>query len=197
MLMRRLILKLRDSRGAAMIEAAFILPIFFLLIFTALEFGMLVFYSFVMESAMFDATRLAKVSDDSAQTVDEIRQAIQDRSFGLIPPNDILITTNLQANLAENWQNAPAEQCKDASNNLIPNQFCPNCTISWQDTNGNNLCDVGPPPIVLSAPGNLVSFIAFYKKTLYSPIVAFLADLPGNRHILSAAAVVRNEPAGG
>jgi hypothetical protein len=193
MLMSKMVLRLRDNRGAAMIEAAFILPIFFLLIFTALEFGMIIFYSFVLESAMFDASRLAKVSDNSQQTVAAIRQSIQDRSFGLIPANDVLITTNLQANLAENWQNDPAEQCTDANNVILPGEFCP-CSVAWSDANGNNLCDIGPPPIVLEAPGNFVEFVAFYKKPLYSPIVSFIANLTGNRRVLSAAVVVRNEP---
>lgn len=195
LILRKLKSRFEDNRGAAMIEAALILPIFFLLIFTALEFGMIIFYSFVLESAMFDASRLAKVSESNAQTVAAIRQSIQDRSFGLIPGDEVVITTDLQVSLADNWQNAPAEQCTDAAGVVIPGETCPNCSIGWADANGNNLCDIGPPPIVLEAPGNLVSFYAFYKKTLYSPLVSFMANLTGNKRVLGAAVVVRNEPA--
>lgn len=193
LMLRKIKSRFEDNRGAAMIEAAFVLPIFFLLMFTALEFGMLIFYSFVLESAMFDATRLARVSDNSQQTVDAIRKSIQDRSFGLIPPDEIAITTEAFLDLSQNWQNAPPEQCTDASGGLIPGEFCP-CSIGWSDTNGNGLCDIGPPPVALNAPGLSAFFTVFYKKPLYSPIISFIANATGNRRLLSSSVIIRNEP---
>jgi hypothetical protein len=194
MFRKMLVEKLRDNRGAAMIEAALVLPVFFLLLFTALEFGMIMFYSFVLESAMFDATRLAKVSDDSAGTIDAIRKAVQERSFGLIPPEDIVITTELNTNMAQDWQNAPPEQCTDAAGVPQANSFCPCSGGGWVDKNGDGKCNVGPPPVVLEAPGNLVNFLVFYKKPLYSPLVSFAANISGREHLISAAVVIRNEP---
>ena len=176
-----------------MIEAAFILPIFFLLMLTALEFGMLIFYSFVMESAMFDATRLARVSENNQQTVDAVRKAIQDRSFGLIPAEEIIITTEPFPDFSKEWKNAEPEQCTDSNGNIIPGEFCP-CSIGWIDKNNNNVCDIGPPPLALNAPGKSVFFIAFYKKVLYSPILSFMANTTGNRRLLTAATIIRNEP---
>lgn len=186
-----------QNEGSAAIEAAIILPIFILLMFAAVEFAMIAFYSFVMESAMFDATRTAKVALDPSTAVNAVRQAMRDKSFGLLPADDVVITTDLNVNFADDWQNAPPEQCADNAipPNPIPGQFCP--CFPFMDNNNNGRCDQGPPPMDLQAPGSIVSFIAFYKKPIYTPFIgAFLANASDNRFLISAGTTIRNEPAG-
>ncbi len=184
---------IKNSSGAAIIEFAFVVPSFVFLTFAAFQFAYIIIISSILESAMFDATRLAKVSDSTAATVNAIRQAIQTQSMGVIDANEIVITTDLNADLAENWQNAPAEPCKDAAGLIIPGQFCP-CSIAWSDDNHDGECDVGPPPLALEAPGNIVRFMVFYKMQPLIPTFGFMATVGGKIGIVSTT-VVRNEPA--
>ncbi len=189
----------RRQEGAAAIEFALILPITVTLMMAAMEFAMIAFYSFVIESAMFDATRTAKVALNPAQAVASVRQAMRDKSFGLLPVEEVVITTELNTDPAQNWQNAPAEQCKDP-NSIPPGQpivgsFCPCATNSWDDVNNNGRCDQGPPPLALLAPGAIVEFMAFYKKPIYTPLIgSFLANQSDNRFLISAGTTIRNEP---
>jgi hypothetical protein len=111
--------------------------------------------------------------------------------------DDVVITTELNVNFAEDWQNAPPEQCSDNSNppQPIPGQFCPCASGNHVDSNGNTRCDQGPPPLELRVPGAIVSFIAFYKKPIYTPLIgAFLSNASDNRYLISAGTTIRNEP---
>jgi hypothetical protein len=194
-IMKRLIQQLKKIRsentGAAMIEAAFVLPIFILMMFAALQLALLMFYSFILERAMFDATRRAKV----AAPVEEIYKMIEDRSYGILKPEDVIITTDLRVNFAADWKNAPVEQCVDAAGVAIAGKNCPCAPDAFIDANGNGLCDAGAPTLDLGAPGDIVSFIAFYKAPLIAPFMEqFFANI-GTKHLIAAGTVVRNEPA--
>lgn len=181
---------LQDRSGAALVEFALVVPVFLYLMFGALQFAYIIIVSSILESAMFDATRLAKVSDNSATTVTAVRQAIQTQSMGILDANEVLITTNLQASLADNWQNAPAEVCKGAGDPPT----CPCPSGLYIEANGDGECDVGPPPLVLQAPGNLVSFMAFYKMRPFIPSFNLTQTINGDIGIV-ATTTVRNEPA--
>lgn len=180
-----------------MIEAAFILPVFLFLIFAIIEMSLIFFYAFVMESAMYDTTRFSKISNDPSQQVEQARQMIADRSLGLIPPEEVVITTDLQVNFAENWQNAEPEPCRDNDTNAIVG-FCPVDTCptnsTWVDINDDGLCNIGPPPLELGVPGALVKFIAFYKKPIYTPMLDSLVNQSNGRHLIASGTIIRNEP---
>lgn len=171
-----------------MIEAAFILPVFLFLVFAIIEIALVLFYAFVLESAMYDTTRFSKIADNPASQVDQARQLIAERSLGLIPPTEVIITTDLNVNLAQNWQNAQPERCADGSSCPCP------AGMSWTDTNGDGLCNIGPPPLELGAPGALVQFIAFYKKPIYTPMLDSLVNQSNGRHLISSGTIIRNEP---
>ncbi len=183
---------MREEKGSAMIEAAFIIPVFLYLAFAAIEFSLIFFYSFVLESAMYDATRYAKIAVDRDTQIQQVRDLIGQRSYGMIPPEQVLITTDIQVNVAKNWQNAPPEQCAGPyAGNVCPD--CGNPQI-WDDSNNNGLCDIGPPPLELQAPGSLVAFTAFYKKPIYTPFMDFLANTPDGAFAIISSTVIRNEP---
>lgn len=180
--------KFRDEQGNAMIEAAFILPLFLYLTFAAMEFALIFFFSFVLESAMYDTSRFSKISPYREAQVQMIRDLMSQRSFGLLPVEEVIITTDMQVNVAENWQNAEPEKCFGGG-------VCP-CPGEHFDLNNNLLCDIGPPALELEAPGSLVSFTAFYKKPIYTPFMGFLANTPEGRFAIISKTVIRNEPGG-
>jgi Flp pilus assembly protein TadG len=189
--LRKLITRsFKDSSGAAMIEAALILPIFLFLTFAIIEVGLILFYAFVLESAMYDTTRFAKIADDRNEQVQKIRDLIGERSLGLIPVEEVIITTDLQVNFAANWQNAPAEKCDNGGT-------CPCGNDSFIDDNGDGLCNIGPAPLELDSPGSLVSFVAFYKKPIVTPFLDSLVNQEGGRFLISSGTITRNEPSAG
>lgn len=184
----------RNRKGATLIEAAFVLPVFLFMVFAIIEMGLIFFYAFVMEAAMYDTTRHSKIAEDPASQVEEVRRLIAERSHGLIPAEEIVITTDLQVNFAENWQNAEPENCLDPVTGEVLGA-CP-CTGGQEhdDRNGDGLCNIGPPPLELGAQGNLVSFISFYKKPIYTPFMEGLVNQSNGRYLISSGTMIRNEP---
>ncbi|MCB1653174.1 MAG: pilus assembly protein, partial [Pseudomonadales bacterium] len=66
----------QDKSGAAMIEMAFVLPIFTFLTLAIFEFAVIYFYSFIMESAMYSVTRFAKIQTDPQAVEQQVRDRI-------------------------------------------------------------------------------------------------------------------------
>lgn len=198
----------RDSEGAAMIEMAFVLPIFVFMTLAIFEIAIIYFYSFVLESAMYNVTRFAKVQDDPQAVVQEVRDKIGELSLGLMNPAKVIITTDLAVNFADDWENAEPEQCTDPSNGgaVIVGQDCLNtsgCGGNYADVNSNNRCDIGAPGLELGVGGAIISYVSFYKKPLFTPTMKYFAGslaLPvevvdgGGEVLISSATVVRNEP---
>ncbi|GEM_PF-4260377 len=202
----------KDKDGAVIIEMAFILPMFTFLTLAIFEFAVIFFYAFVLESAMYNVTRFAKIQTDPTAVEQQVRDLIGQQSLGLMDPNKVILTTQLDVNFADEWSNAAPEQCIDpGTNQVIPGQDCSNtneCNGSWLDTGSPNTCDVGPPPLELGAPGAVISYVAFYKKDLFTPGLGLFiirdsgnflnSNTSGGRpwHLISSATVTRNEPGG-
>ena len=194
----------RNQDGATIIEAALILPVFFFLIFAFLEIAITLFYTFVLESAMYDATRVSKVAQNPAAVQDAVRQAIEDRSFGILPSNEVVITTDPQAQFEEGVRNF-GEPCRNDTNTaVLPDVYCPTCPFDFYvDENGNGLCD-GPPELDLGGPGAVVVVYAFYRKPAYTPGIDGLLRIVsggnggntglGEDTLIRSSVVWRNEP---
>lgn len=205
--MLNFIKKLRgETSGAVLVEMAFILPMFTFLTLAIFEFAIIFFYSFVLESAMYSVTRFAKVQTSPSAVEQEVRDKIGELSLGLMDPKKVIITTKLDVNFAEDWENAPPEQCS-APNSADTCLTLPDCNgQGFVDVNNNSACDIGSPPLELGVPGAIVSYVAFYKKELLTPgLGLFIIDnnnyLNANPdssgpawYLISSATVTRNEP---
>lgn len=213
--MKRLLQRLRrDKKGGALIEMAFILPLFTFMTLAIFEFAIIFFYAFVLESAMYNVTRFAKVQLDPQTVQQEVRNRIGQLSLGLMDPNKVIITTKLDVNFADEWQNDPAERCVSVLTGIETGDDCstlPDCNApdtTFSDINTNGECDIGPPPLELGVPGAIISYVAFYKKALFTPGLglftisnsgSFLnSNTSGGKpwHLISSATVTRNEPVG-
>lgn len=190
-----------------MIEMALVFPIFAFMIFAIFELALIFFFSFVLESAMYNVTRLVKIQTTPAAVEQDVRDLIGQLSYGLMDPNKVIITTDLNVNFADDWSNQPAEICGPAN----PGDTCetlPGCNGVWNDDNNNSICDIGPPPLQLQVPGAIVSYIAFYKKEIVTPGLGLLVGGAGGGghylsdgttggyeyHVISSGTVSRNEP---
>ena len=205
----------KDRSGTALVEMAFVLPIFLFMTLAIFELAFIFFYAFVLESAMYSVTRFAKIQTDPSAVVQEVRDQIGKLSLGLMDPRQVIITTELNVNFAQEWENAPPEACEDpitgrasATENCRNTGGCPGTNPI--DVNGNGKCDIGPPDLELGVPGAIISYVAFYKKPLFTPGLGnftlrkgggiFNSNQNGSPddawHLISSATVTRNEPGG-
>ena len=197
-----------QESGATIIETAFVLPIFAFMLFAIFELAIIFFYSFVLESAMYSVTRFTKVQTDPSTVVNEVRNRIGQLSLGLMDPKQVIITTNLNIDLADDWENAPPEICVDQTTGLATGETCATNECSGpneapSDVDGDGICDKGNPQLNLGGPGSIVSYLAFYKKTVITPGLgpfvnqgagSFLNNGSNDWYLISSATVARNEP---
>ena len=89
-------LKDRRERGQALVEFAFILPLFLMVLFLVVEFGIGMSRWIVVTNATREAARYAAVQEDSAPIVaDAAAQRARDTSGGLLDdPTEATITVN-------------------------------------------------------------------------------------------------------
>ncbi|MDG1287781.1 MAG: TadE/TadG family type IV pilus assembly protein [Rickettsiales bacterium] len=210
--MNNFIKKFRKNKdGSVLIEMAFILPMFLFLTLAIFEFAIIFFYSFVLESAMYNVTRFAKIQPNPTVVEQQVRDLIGQKSLGLMDPNKVIITTALNVDFEDDWENAEPEKCVDPTNSnaVIPGSTCANtneCNGFWLDVKYPSECNIGPPPLQLGAPGDIISYVAFYKKPLFTPgLGLFILQDAGSFlnssssageswHLISSATVTRNEP---
>jgi hypothetical protein len=196
---------LKDCRGVAAIEFAIVFPVFIFIIFFLMEICLIGFTAITIENSVSETTRLGKIGDTVAGLSREqfIRQQIRDRSYGLVNPGRLAITSTVVANAAlPNVNSVVADDyCVDGTGN--PAGFCP-CPGVFFDNNANGLCDApGPGPSMnVGGPGDVVRYLVTYRWRVLTPILPLstyiagtgfaLGDANGDVLIVSGGAV-RNE----
>jgi hypothetical protein len=180
----------KNQSGSIIIETAIILPIFLVLTFAIIEMSLILFYSFIVEGAMFQAVRSSKIAADRGAIVDFIRQEVRDQSFGLLPTNKLFITTDIAVNSAAKL--AEIESCTDGNGAIIPDSFCPCNPNNFVDKNSDGQCNDGEADLELGDPGDIVEFITYYQHDILTP---FLGSIIGNNgvYVIESGVFIRNE----
>lgn len=200
---------LRDSRAVAAIEFAIVFPVFLFVVFFIMELSLICFSAITIENAVAESTRLAKVSLTNGTTLDDtVRQAIRDRSYGLINPARLSIVSTVDPNAAlpTNFNDIAGEDCVDDVTQLIIGK-CP-CAAGdiLIDSNGNGSCDAPGAATGASLntgnPGDIVRYTVAYRWRVLTPLVPIsnmvssggisLTDANGDLLLVSGGAV-RNE----
>ncbi|MDG1287160.1 MAG: pilus assembly protein [Rickettsiales bacterium] len=175
------------EQGSVIVESALILPVFLFIVMTFYEITIIFFYSFVLEGAMYEATREAKIAEDRSSISQLIRDKIGEKSYGIMPVDKVIISTDLAINTTIDYSNTPAEQCSNGTQ-------CPCAPLSYDDTNNNQKCDAGPPDLELGQPGDMITYISFYKKTIFTPGITSILGFPNGEAVISSSTALRNEP---
>ncbi len=199
---------IKDERGSPAIEFAVVAPLFFFLIFAIIEMSLIFFSAVVIEDATLSVVREAKIGMPNKKgvidPVDYIRQYIRSHAYGLIDPKKLHITTSLQPlSTGDSYSEQPAENCLKLDGTPDLDNPCP-CAVgqAFADTDGDGVCDMGPPPLSLGDPGDIIEFKVVYNwKTLVPGVRRLLGgsaggligDTKGNFLIQSGIAI-RNEP---
>ena len=190
----------KNQLGATAIETALVLPIFLFLVFAIVEVSIISFYSFVIEGAMFDATRLAKVATGDGDLAARIRQQILTNTYGLMDPAKLYITTN--TSFSPGTGPVDRENCAAADGSVQEDQFCP-CGNQFIDNNKDGICNDGGASIDAGNPGDIKEYVVYYQHEVLVPGLFRLARAGSDNSftdqtglfVISSATVVRNEPA--
>lgn len=164
----------RNRRGAAAVEFALIAAPFFLMIFGLLEICLIFIMSSILDHAVTEASRPLRTGEvqNAAMDGNAFRNTICDELMGLLDCNQRL---HIDVRTIAGFGGAPSGPPLDADNNLDDSGF-------------------GFTP---GGPSEIVAVRVFYEWDLITPIMSIpLRNMSGNRHLLQASTVFRNEPFG-
>ncbi|MFN3910563.1 TadE/TadG family type IV pilus assembly protein [Hyphomonas sp.] len=163
-----------DRRGAAAVEFALIAAPFFFLIFGLLEVCMIFIMSTVMEHAVSEAARPLRTGEaqEAAMTQVQFRQSVCNEMFEML---DCDARLYIDVRTVSDFASSPIGSALDGSGDVDDTDF---------------MYDPG-------GPNDIVAVRVFYEWDLITPYISQpLRNMGGNRHLLQANAVFRNEPFG-
>jgi Flp pilus assembly protein TadG len=163
-----------DRRGAAAVEFAMIAIPFFFFIFALIEVSVLFIMSTVLEHGILEASRDIRTGNAQENGVGQVafRQAVCDSLFEMLDCDGKL--------------HIDVATFSDFSSTTMSNPI---------DDDGNfDSSSFGYNP---GGPNEIVTVRVFYEWDLMTPVLsAPLANINGNKHLIQANSVFRNEPFG-
>ncbi len=184
----------RDREGSSMLEFALIAPILFGVIFAIIEIGLITLSIATLESATNMVTRTARLGPVSAQggqsLEDSIRQAIQERSAGLLDPARVLITTDINDEYGDLTQGADVCLLQDPP----PAGTCPGAPgVAFEDLDNDGVFDPPAPEFDLGGPGDLIEIEVLYPYPVLTPFLASALGGSGGELIITTGTLIKNE----
>ena len=172
--------------GIAVIEFAFMAPVFLLLVMGIIEFSLIAFTSTVMESATTITSRLGKTGYTTTGITrqQEIINTINAKTAGLLDPSKITMNTEVYSNFSNVGQ---AEPC--ISPPTPPCSGTPG--VNFVDVNGNGTWDSDMGAAGLGNAGDVVVYTVSYPWKIMTPLISAII---GSTYTITARTVVRNEP---
>lgn len=164
----------RDERGATLLEFALIAAPFFFLIFGVLEVCLVFIMSTVLEHAVSETSRPLRTGEAQEAGINE-------EQFRLSVCGELMGMLNCDGRLHIDVRTINAFSAAQMNTPL--------------DADGN--FDDGGFQYQPGGPNDIVAVRVFYEWDLITPWISQpLANMAGNRHLIQATAVFRNEPFG-
>lgn len=163
-----------EERGATLVEFGLIAAPFFFLIFGLLEVCMVFIMSTVLEHAVSEAARPLRTGEAQEAGINEeqFRLSVCQELFGMLDCNGRL---HIDVQTISGFSNSPNGSPLDGNGDFSEDGF-------------------GYDP---GGPNDIVAVRVFYEWDLITPWISQpLVNMNGNRHLLQASAVFRNEPFG-
>lgn len=161
-----------DNRGLAAVEFAMIAAPFFFLIFGLLEICMIFIMSSILDHAVSEASRPLRTGEGQKAEInaDQFRDSVCERLMGILDCDNRL---HIDVRAVDGFASTPTGSPVDAMGNIDPDQF-----------------EFQP-----GGPNDIVAVRIFYEWDLMAPGISMpLRNMSGNKHLMSASAVFRNEP---
>ncbi len=174
-----------DDRGKAIVEFAFLAPIFLGVMLAIFEFSGIMFVQTLLEGGAREASRYGLTGQQpqgiSRETM--ILQIVSENSYGVFDVNDLEMTTKVYTNFEDVGQPEPFtdENGNDAWDEGEP----------YTDVNGNGGWDDDMGAAGLGGPGEVVVYEMSYDWPIMIPL---FQPFFGDHVTLEANIAVRNEP---
>jgi len=182
---RRVRRKIADDGGKAIVEFAFLAPIFLGITLSILEFSGIMFVQTLLEGGAREASRygLTGQQPEGVSRENMILQIVSENSFGVIDVSDLEMTTLVYDSFEEVGQPEPFtdENGNDAFDDGEP----------YTDVNGNGSWDDDMGEVGLGGPGEVVVYEMSYDWPIMIPL---FRPFFGDHVTLEANIAVRNEP---
>lgn len=169
----------RDERGATLVEFGLLALPFFSIIGAILETSVVFLSGQILESAVYDVSRLIRTGQAQGvmTTPQDFRERVCSRVYGLFPDcNDDLF---VEVQTVTNFDNASIT-----------------APVDWDDDACASPCPWTRADAYSSGVASSIMLVQVYYKwpVILSLGNVTLANLPGNKRLLSAATIFRNEP---
>lgn len=177
--------RIHDDGGKAIVEFAFVAPIFLGITLSILEFSGIMFVQTLLEGGAREASRygLTGQQPEGVSRENMILQIVSENSFGIIDVSDLEMTTLVYDSFEEVGQPEPFtdENGNDAFDDGEP----------YTDVNGNGSWDDDMGEVGLGGPGEVVVYEMSYDWPIMIPL---FRPFFGDHVTLEANIAVRNEP---
>jgi hypothetical protein len=177
--------RILDDGGKAIVEFAFVAPIFLGVTLAILEFSGIMFVQTLLEGGAREASRygLTGQQPEGMSRDDMILQIVSENSFGVIDVSELDMSTRVYDSFEEVGQPEPFtdENGNDAYDDGEP----------FTDVNGNGSWDDDMGAVGLGGPGEVVVYEMSYDWPIMIPL---FRPFFGDYVTLEANIAVRNEP---
>ena len=184
-MLRRLRGAPRSDDGAAMVEFAFLAPLFIGLLCAIMEFSGIMFVQAILEGSAREASRygLTGFANGGVSREDQILAIVQDHTYGIVDMDKLQMETLVYENFADVGEPEPFT---DENGNGVWDNDEP-----YTDINGNGTWDPDMGAAGLGGPGAVVVYRMSYDWNIMIPL---FRPLFGDAVTLRSNIAVRNEP---
>jgi hypothetical protein len=175
----------RHDGGAAMVEFAFLAPIFIALLAAIMEFSGIMFVQAILEGSAREASRfgLTGFAQGGVSREDQILAIIEDHTYGIIDMDELEMETLVYESFGDIGEPEPFE---DENGNEVWDNDEP-----FTDINGNGSWDPDMGAAGLGGPGAVVVYRMSYDWDIIIPL---FRPFFGDAITLQSNIAVRNEP---
>jgi hypothetical protein len=177
-----------DETGNAMMEFAFLAPVFLAMLGAIMEFSGIMFVQAMLEGGAREASRygITGFTSDGVSREDQIRAIVAQNTHGIVDLDRLDMDTLVYHNFADIGQPEPFT---DENDNGVYDEGEP-----FTDINGNGSWDEDMGAAGLGGPGDVVVYRMSYDWNIMIP---FFRMFFGDAITLRANIAVRNEPFAG
>jgi hypothetical protein len=184
-MLRRLRGAPRSDDGAAMVEFAFLAPLFIGLLCAIMEFSGIMFVQAILEGSAREASRygLTGFANGGVSREDQILAIVQEHTYGIVDMDELQMETLVYENFADVGEPEPFT---DENGNGVWDNDEP-----YTDINGNGTWDPDMGAAGLGGPGDVVVYRMSYDWDIMIPL---FRPFFGDAVTLRSNIAVRNEP---
>jgi Flp pilus assembly protein TadG len=174
-----------DQRGQAIVEFAFLAPIFIALLAAILEFSGIMFVQAILEGAAREASRYGITGQlpENVSREEQILAIVEENTYGIVDMDELQMETLVYDDFGDIGE--PEPYTDDNENGVWDNDE------PFTDINGNGTWDPDMGAAGLGGPGDVVVYRMSYDWNIMIPL---FRPFFGDAITMRSNIAVRNEP---